>query len=90
MYDIHDIEQGKTYACKFKIEIMLDTLGRPMGIDDTPFDAPGLYEGIGVIKIRDIENKQVTGIRKTHSKWGEIKIINNKVDALNMMQNLRI
>jgi len=59
MYDIHDIEQGKTYACKFKIEIMLDTLGRPMGIDDTPFDAPGLYEGIGVIKIRDIENKQV-------------------------------
>ena len=27
MYDIHDIEQGKTYACKFKIEIMLDTLG---------------------------------------------------------------
>ena len=59
MYNIHDIEQGKTYACKFKIEIMLDTLGRPMGIDDTPFDAPGLYEGIGVIKIRDIENKQV-------------------------------
>ena len=60
MYDIHDIEQGKTYACKFKIEIMLDTLGRPMGIDEAPFlGVPSLYEGIGVIKIRDIENKQV-------------------------------
>ena len=36
-----DIQPGKSYACKFKVEMMLDTFGRPPGLSDTPLAGPG-------------------------------------------------
>lgn len=48
---------GKTYACKFKVTTMLDTFGRPPGLSDTPLKGPGLYEGFGAIKVRDMNTK---------------------------------
>ena len=56
---IADIEVGKSYACKFKTETMLDTFGRPPGLSDTPIAGLGTYEGFGVIMQRDNEQKLV-------------------------------
>ena len=52
-----DIQPGKSYACKFKVEMMLDTYGRPPGLSDTPLAGPGMYESFGLIKIRDLNTK---------------------------------
>ena len=59
MIDILDIEVGKAYACKFKVKTMLDTFGRIPGLSDTPLQGLGMYEGIGVIQVRDTESKRV-------------------------------
>lgn len=70
MYKIEDIQAGKSYGCKFKVTTMLDTLGRPApNLSDVPLKGPGLYEGFGIIQIRDLETKMVelydTTSRKT-------------------------
>lgn len=65
---IQDIEAGKSYACKFKVETMLDTFGRPPGLSDTPLKGPGLYEGFGVIEIRDSEKEVVQIVDEKSSK----------------------
>ncbi len=67
MYDIKDIEPGKSYACKFKVETMLDIHGRVPGLSDTPLKGPGLYEGFGVLVQRDIE-KELVLIKDEKSK----------------------
>ena len=67
MYDIKDIEPGKSYACKFKVETMLDIHGRVPGLSDTPLKGPGLYEGFGVLVQRDTE-KELVLIKDEKSK----------------------
>ena len=52
-----DIQPGKSYACKFKVEMMLDTFGRPPGLSDTPLAGPGMYESFGLIKDRDLKTR---------------------------------
>lgn len=52
-----DIEPGKSYACKFKTEMMLDIYDRPPGLSDTPLKGPGMYESFGLITVRDSESK---------------------------------
>ena len=59
MIDIRNVEVGKTYACKFKVEHMLDTYGRIPGLSDTPLQGLGWYEGFGVLMQRDSENELV-------------------------------
>lgn len=57
---IEDITPGLSYACRFRVTTMLDTLGRPApNLSDTPLQGPGEYEGLGVIKIRDLDSRQV-------------------------------
>ena len=41
MIDIRKVEVGKSYACKFKVEHMLDTFGRIPGLSDTPLAGLG-------------------------------------------------
>ena len=55
MIDVQDIIPGDSYACKFRIETMLDELGQPPGLNDIPLVGKGLYEGFGVIMTRDLE-----------------------------------
>jgi len=55
MIDIKDVIPGKSYACKFRVETMLDTFDRPPGLSDTPLKGTGTYEGFGVIMTRDLE-----------------------------------
>lgn len=60
MIDIQDVIPGESYACKFKVKIMLDSLGRPApNLSDTPLQGEGEYEGFGVLKQRDLEQRLV-------------------------------
>jgi len=58
--DIKEITPGKSYACKFKVETMLDAMGRPApNLSDVPIKGTGLYEGFGVLMQRDLEKELV-------------------------------
>lgn len=60
MIDIRDIQVGGSYACRFRATCMLDELGRPApNLSDVPLKGPGVYESLGVIKIRDVEQELV-------------------------------
>lgn len=57
---IEDIQVGGSYACRFRATCMLDELGRPApNLSDVPLAGPGDYESVGVIKIRDSEQRLV-------------------------------
>ena len=59
MIDIENIIPGNSYACKFRVETMLDTFGRIPGLSDTPLKGVGTYEGIGILMQRDVEQRLV-------------------------------
>ena len=60
MIDIRDITPGESYACRFRVTTMLDTLGRPApNLSDVPLKGPGVYEGFGVLYTRDTEQELV-------------------------------
>ncbi len=59
MIKIEDITPGNSYACKFKVETMLDTMGRPPGLSDTPLAGVKMYEGLGILLARDTEKRLV-------------------------------
>lgn len=59
MIDIQDITPGASYACKFRVETMLDEFGRPPGLSDTPLKGVGTYEGVGVLLQRDLDQRLV-------------------------------
>lgn len=57
---IEDITPGQSYACKFKVETMLDALGRPApNLSDQPLAGVKMYEGIGILMQRDTEQRLV-------------------------------
>ena len=59
MIAIEDVKPGKSYACKFRVETMLDTFGRIPGLSDTPLKGVGTYEGLGVLMSRDMKSRLV-------------------------------
>jgi hypothetical protein len=60
MIKIEDVKAGESYACKFKVETMLDDLGRPHpNLSDRPIKGPGTYEGLGVLTKRDMKTELV-------------------------------
>jgi len=60
MIDITEVEVGKSYACKFRVETLLDTFGRPApNLSDTPIQGSGEYEGIGILMQRDMDQRLV-------------------------------
>lgn len=57
---IEDITPGETYACKFRVTVMLDQLGRPApNLSDTPLKGEGEYQGVGVLMQRDLQSRLV-------------------------------
>ena len=57
---IEDIEPGKSYAAKFKVQTMLDTLGRPApNLSDVPIKGVGEYQSLGILMARDMEKRLV-------------------------------
>ena len=60
MITIDQIEEGGSYACKFKVEVMLDMNDKPHpNLSDTPLKGPGVYEGLGIINVRDTKSQLV-------------------------------
>ena len=60
MIDILDIKEGESYACKFKVDTMLDERGRPHpNLSDIPLRGPGVYEGLGILLKRDTKTELV-------------------------------
>ena len=58
MIDIKDITPGQSYACKFKVEHMLDQDGNLSDGEGSIFEL-GTYEGLGIIITRDTEQRLV-------------------------------
>jgi len=60
MLKIDDLVVGKSYACKFAITTMLDEDGSPTpNLSNKPLKGPGIYESLGVIMQRDLQNEKV-------------------------------
>lgn len=60
MIDILEVVPGNSYACKFRVETMLDTLGNPVpNLSDVPLKGPGIYEGLGILMQRDLDQRLV-------------------------------
>ena len=60
MIDILEVIPGNSYACKFRVETMLDTMGRPApNLSDVPLKGPGIYEGLGILMQRDLDQRLV-------------------------------
>jgi len=60
MIKIEDVVPGQSYACKFKVKTMVDTLGRPApNLSDQPLAGEKMYEGIGVLMQRDSDQRLV-------------------------------
>ena len=59
MIAIEDVTPGQSYACKFRVETMLDELGRIPGLSDTPLKGVGTYEGLGILVSRDMNTRLV-------------------------------
>jgi len=56
--NLEDIEPGKSYACRFEVACLLDATGTPLA-DMVEGARPGVYKGLGVIVMRDSENRLV-------------------------------
>jgi len=60
---IEDIPAGESWACRFRTTTFLDANGVPMHANLQLGQAhpgqPGVYEGIGVIQVRDTVNRRV-------------------------------
>lgn len=60
MIKIEDVVPGQSYACKFRVKTMLDTLGRPApNLSDQPLAGELMYEGLGVLVARDLNTRLV-------------------------------
>ena len=69
MIDILDITPGESYACRFKVETMLDTLGRPApNLSDTPLAGVKVYESFGFLKQRDTDKRLVIVVDESSNK----------------------
>lgn len=61
MIDIKDITPGDSYACKYRVVTMLNSAGLPntsLKIGEAG-GTPALYESLGVLMQRDLDNKCV-------------------------------
>ena len=60
MIDIRYVIPGESYACKFKVETMLDEDGEPVHLNvGQTANGPGMYEGFGLLLTRDVGNELV-------------------------------
>ena len=65
---IEDITPGKSYACKFKVQTMVDMNGRPHpNLTDVPLKGMTNYIGLGLLLQRDSE-KRLVKVKDTESK----------------------
>lgn len=60
---LEDIPVGESWACRFRTTTFVDAQGEPvtanLQLGQAHPGRPQVYEGIGVIQVRDIENRRV-------------------------------
>tara|TARA_B110000305_G_C19200342_1_gene520880 strand:+ start:105 stop:431 length:327 start_codon:yes stop_codon:yes gene_type:complete len=61
---IEDIPAGESWACRFKTTTFVDSTGTPVEATNLQLGQahpgePGVYEGIGIIQVRDVDNRRV-------------------------------
>lgn len=61
---IRDIPAGESWACRFRVNTFVDDNGLPVAganlqLGQAHPGTPGVYEGIGVIQVRDLEQERV-------------------------------
>jgi len=63
MTTLNDITINESWACKFKATCWVDKNNKPVkskpNVGEPHKGKPGIYESIGIIKVRDVENKKV-------------------------------
>ena len=65
---IEDITPGKSYACKFKVETMVDMNCKPHpNLTDVPLKGVSNYISLGILLQRDSE-KRLVKVKDTESK----------------------
>ena len=61
--NIEDIPSGESWACRFRTTTFLDADGQPiqanLHVGQAHPGTPSEYEGIGVIQVRDTENRRL-------------------------------
>jgi predicted oxidoreductase len=73
MFAPEDITPGETWACRYRTTRMLDANGKPV-VNQKPGDTaagPGEWESLGVILVRDRENRRLE-IRDLHDSTTHI------------------
>lgn len=63
-YSLDDITAGESWGCRFRIQTMLDDQGVPLDTKrlqpgEIAPGVPGVYESIGVIRVRDSGSQQL-------------------------------
>ena len=65
-YTIESVTPGEPWGCRFRINTMLDELGNLVDTTNVQMGEglptgcqPGVYESIGVIRIRDADSEQL-------------------------------
>ena len=58
MITIDQVQEGESYACKFRVEVMLDQDGKLSDGEGSIFEL-GTYEGLGIIRVRDMKSQLV-------------------------------
>lgn len=60
---IRDIPAGESWACRFRVNTFVDAQGVPVSanlqLGQAHPGTPGVYEGIGVIQVRDLAQERV-------------------------------
>jgi len=60
MLKINEVEMGKSYACRFKTQTILDEKGLPVTpLSSNTIKGPGVYESLGILTQRDLTNNLV-------------------------------
>ena len=62
--NIQDIPVGESWGCRFRTTTFLDEQGKPVRAKNLQLGqahpgTPGVYESIGVIQVRDLEQERV-------------------------------
>jgi len=60
-----EIKTGDSYACRFRIDTVLDDTGQPANPQDNKPSKIGTYESLGIIVKRDTEAKLVKVLDET-------------------------
>jgi len=90
--NLEDITVGESWACKFRVSTFVDDQGNVVEANLQPGQMhpgkPGVYESLGIIQIRDVENKIVQVLDTKSNKTFAVDWENCwDVDSIDWIEN---